>query len=182
MSSGVHSRGDLRLHSITSSWSLVVRVVAHPRPSFLGRFAAKTAAASALPQVPRSPNSVGLPSSYLPPGPQSFVAVRCGVGTRVAVTMAQSGVTVNSQGTYTDFPLTFPLSPSMNCPGLLFSSAARFPQHDIMATSREPHQHHSQQRLLGTPESLKRVACTAGGRRRHRPRDELHPALLAMHL
>ena len=135
-----------------------------------------------LAQVPRSRNSVGLPSSYLPPGPQSFAAVRCGVGTRLDVTMAQSGVAVNSQGT------DFPLSPSMNCPGLLL------PQHDFrsttarrsadrdMATSSEPHRHHSQQRLLGTPESLKRVACAAGGRRRHRPRDELHPALLAMHL
>eukprot|EP01046_Picozoa_sp_COSAG06_P095179 COSAG06_NODE_41308_length_392_cov_3.167235_1_plen_59_part_01 len=45
--------------------------------------AAKTTAASALPQVPWSTNSVGLPSSYLPPGPRSFVAVRCGVGTRL---------------------------------------------------------------------------------------------------
>ena len=69
------------------------------RGAVLGRFAAKTAAASALAQVPRSRNSVGLPSSYLPPGPQSFAAVRCGVGTRLAVTTAQSGVAVNSQGT-----------------------------------------------------------------------------------
>ena len=69
------------------------------RGAILGRFAAKTAAANALPQPPRSPNSVGLPSSYLPPDPQSFVTVRCEVGTRLDVTMAQSGVTVNSQGT-----------------------------------------------------------------------------------
>ena len=65
----------------------------------LGRFAAKTAAASALPHLFRSRNSVGLPSSYPPPGPQSFAVGICGVGTRLAVTTAQSGVAVNSQGT-----------------------------------------------------------------------------------
>jgi hypothetical protein len=77
----------------------VVRVVALPRPPFLGRFAAKTAAASALPHLFRSRNSVGLPSPYPPPGPQSFAVGICGVGTRLAVTTAQSGVAVNSQGT-----------------------------------------------------------------------------------
>jgi hypothetical protein len=81
----------------------VVRVVALrayiPRPAFSGRFAAKTAAASDLPHLFRSRNSAGLPSSYPPPGPQSFAVGICGVGTRLAVTTAQSGVAVNSQGT-----------------------------------------------------------------------------------
>ena len=65
------------------------------RGAVLGRFAAKTAAASALPHLFRSRNSVGLPSSYPPPGPQSFAVGICGVGTRLAVTTAQSGVAVN---------------------------------------------------------------------------------------
>eukprot|EP01046_Picozoa_sp_COSAG06_P046312 COSAG06_NODE_6545_length_2887_cov_2.501793_2_plen_90_part_00 len=69
------------------------------RCAILGRFASETAAASTLGEVWRSRNSVGLPSSYPPPGPRSFAAVKCGMGTRLAVDMAQSGVTVNSQGT-----------------------------------------------------------------------------------